>query len=40
MGKRTGVSQLGLVAGWVFEHGGVPLFQGLISRATNGVDFS
>ena len=31
---------VGLVAGWVFEHGGVSLFQGPISRATNGVDFS
>jgi nucleobase:cation symporter-1, NCS1 family len=31
---------VGLVAGWVFEYGGVSLFQGPISRATNGVDFS
>lgn len=31
---------VGLAAGWVFEHGGVSLFQGPISRATNGVDFS
>ena len=31
---------VGLVAGWAFEYGGVSLFQGPISRATNGVDFS
>lgn len=30
----------GLVAGWVFEYGGVPLFQGPFSRATGGVDLS
>ncbi len=31
---------IGLVAGWAFEHGSASLFQGPISRATNGVDFS
>ena len=31
---------VGLVAGWAFEYGRVSLFQGPISRATNGVDFS
>ena len=31
---------VGLVGGWAFEHGGVSLFQGPISRATGGVDFS
>jgi len=31
---------VGLVAGWAFEYGGASLFQGPISRATNGVDFS
>jgi nucleobase:cation symporter-1, NCS1 family len=31
---------LGLVGGWAFEHGGVSLFQGPISRAAGGVDFS
>jgi purine-cytosine permease-like protein len=31
---------VGLVAGWAFEYGGVSVFQGPISRATNGVDFS
>jgi cytosine/uracil/thiamine/allantoin permease len=31
---------IGLVAGWAFEHGGVSLFQGPISRAAGGVDFS
>jgi NCS1 nucleoside transporter family len=31
---------VGLAAGWAFEHGGVSLFQGPISRATKGVDFS
>jgi purine-cytosine permease-like protein len=31
---------VGLVAGWTFEHGSASLFQGPISRATNGVDFS
>ena len=31
---------VGLVAGWAFEHGGVSLFQGPISRAAGGVDFS
>jgi nucleobase:cation symporter-1, NCS1 family len=31
---------LGLVAGWAFEYGSVGLFQGPLSRATNGVDFS
>ena len=31
---------IGLVAGWAFEYGSAPLFQGPISRATDGVDFS
>ena len=31
---------IGLVAGWVWEYGSVSLFQGPLSRATNGVDFS
>jgi purine-cytosine permease-like protein len=31
---------VGLVAGWAFEYGQASLFQGPISRATNGVDFS
>jgi cytosine/uracil/thiamine/allantoin permease len=31
---------VGLVGGWAFEHGGVSLFQGPISRAAGGVDFS
>jgi purine-cytosine permease-like protein len=31
---------IGLVAGWAFEYGSASLFQGPISRATNGVDFS
>jgi cytosine/uracil/thiamine/allantoin permease len=31
---------LGLAAGWSFEYGGPSLFQGPISRATGGVDFS
>ncbi|HEX6392090.1 MAG TPA: cytosine permease [Acidimicrobiales bacterium] len=31
---------VGLVAGWTLEHGSASLFQGPISRATNGVDFS
>ena len=31
---------VGLVGGWAFEHGGVSLFQGPISRVTGGVDFS
>jgi purine-cytosine permease-like protein len=30
----------GLVAGWAFEYGSARLFQGPLSRATNGVDFS
>jgi nucleobase:cation symporter-1, NCS1 family len=31
---------VGLVAGWLFEYGRASLFQGPISRATNGADFS
>jgi NCS1 family nucleobase:cation symporter-1 len=31
---------VGLVAGWSFEYGSVSLFQGPLSRATNGIDFS
>ena len=31
---------LGLVAGWAWEYGSASLFQGPLSRATNGVDFS
>jgi nucleobase:cation symporter-1, NCS1 family len=31
---------VGLVAGWAFEYGSASLFQGRLSRATNGVDFS
>jgi nucleobase:cation symporter-1, NCS1 family len=31
---------IGLAAGWAFEYGSVKLFQGPLSRATNGVDFS
>jgi purine-cytosine permease-like protein len=31
---------IGLVAGWAFESGGASLFQGPVSRATNGVDVS
>jgi purine-cytosine permease-like protein len=31
---------VGLVAGWAFEYGSASLFQGPISRATHGVDFS
>jgi nucleobase:cation symporter-1, NCS1 family len=31
---------VGLVAGWSFEYGAASLFQGPISRATGGVDFS
>lgn len=31
---------VGLVAGWTFEYGSASLFQGPISQATNGVDFS
>jgi purine-cytosine permease-like protein len=31
---------VGLVAGWAFEYGSASLFQGPISRATDGVDFS
>ena len=31
---------IGLVAGWVWEYGSASLFQGPLSRATNGVDFS
>ena len=31
---------VGLGAGWAFEYGRVSLFQGPISRAANGVDFS
>jgi NCS1 nucleoside transporter family len=31
---------VGLVSGWTFEHGSASLFQGPISRATNGVDLS
>jgi NCS1 family nucleobase:cation symporter-1 len=31
---------LGLVAGWAFEYGSVPVFQGPLSKATNGIDFS
>ena len=31
---------IGLVAGWAWEYGSVSLFQGPLSRATNGVDFS
>jgi cytosine/uracil/thiamine/allantoin permease len=31
---------VGLVAGWAVEYGQAPLFQGPISRATSGVDFS
>ena len=31
---------VGLVSGWAFPYGGVSLFQGPISRATGGVDFS
>jgi purine-cytosine permease-like protein len=31
---------VGLVGGWAFEHGGVWLFQGPVSRETFGVDLS
>jgi NCS1 nucleoside transporter family len=31
---------IGLVAGWAWEYGSASLFQGPLSRATNGVDFS
>jgi nucleobase:cation symporter-1, NCS1 family len=31
---------VGLIAGWAFEYGSVSLFQGPLSRATNGIDFS
>jgi purine-cytosine permease-like protein len=31
---------VGLGAGWVFEYGSAPLFQGPIARATGGVDVS
>ncbi len=31
---------LGLIAGWAWEYGSAALFQGPLSRATNGVDFS
>ena len=31
---------VGLVAGWTFEYGSASLFQGPISRATNGLDIS
>lgn len=31
---------IGLVAGWVFEYGGASLFQGPVSRAAHGADFS
>ena len=31
---------VGLAAGWAFEYGSASLFQGPISRATDGVDFS
>jgi NCS1 family nucleobase:cation symporter-1 len=31
---------VGLVAGWAFEYGSASLFQGPISRATDGIDFS
>jgi purine-cytosine permease-like protein len=31
---------LGLIAGWAWEYGSASLFQGPLSRATNGVDFS
>jgi purine-cytosine permease-like protein len=31
---------VGLVAGWAFEYGSASLFQGPISRATDGMDFS
>ena len=31
---------VGLLAGWTFEHGSASLFQGPISRATDGMDFS
>jgi NCS1 family nucleobase:cation symporter-1 len=31
---------VGLVVGWAFEYGSVSVFQGPLSRATNGVDFS
>jgi NCS1 family nucleobase:cation symporter-1 len=31
---------IGLIAGWAFEYGSVSLFQGPLSRATSGVDFS
>jgi NCS1 family nucleobase:cation symporter-1 len=30
----------GIVAGWVFEYGAVPAFQGPMARAMNGVDLS
>jgi NCS1 family nucleobase:cation symporter-1 len=30
----------GIAAGWVFEYGGVPAFQGPMARAMNGVDLS
>jgi nucleobase:cation symporter-1, NCS1 family len=30
----------GLVAGWAFEYGSASAFQGPLSKATNGVDFS
>jgi purine-cytosine permease-like protein len=35
-----GALLLGLVAGWAWEYGSASLFQGPLSRATNGVDFS
>jgi NCS1 family nucleobase:cation symporter-1 len=31
---------VGLMGGWAFEYGGVSLFQGPISRATDGLDLS
>jgi nucleobase:cation symporter-1, NCS1 family len=31
---------VGLVAGWAFQYGTVPVFQGPIGRATNGMDVS
>ena len=31
---------VGLIGGWAFEYGGVPPFQGLVARASHGVDLS
>jgi nucleobase:cation symporter-1, NCS1 family len=35
-----GALLLGLIAGWAWEYGSASLFQGPLSRATDGVDFS